>query len=259
MAAYTFTVTADTTVVDLTDPAVNPKAAAMSTPRQGGFTLRNRFDCSDGWSPATFAASDIAAIKSTNAAAVTMTPFFILDVPARTMVRDVGFYAVAEQTAPEHSFTHSSAAASMSANDLKSADLAVYAVAWKKDNGTSVATYVELADMDLTAVGASTKGGSITGSYMAGLSSSASSNKISTPTNAGMIMQHTMASMAPAATSFPKPAYFPHGGRIALMIANGLDTSISDSTSGGDTKLKGFAGALAGQWEVQANCNYIPE
>jgi hypothetical protein len=249
----------DTTTVDLTDVAVNPDAAPQSTPRQGGFTLRNRWNCSRIPSAATFAANDIAAVKSTAATTFTATPFFVLDVPKRTLVKDICVFAIPGQTSPDHALTYGGTSASLSANDIKSMTLKWYAVAWKKNNMTSAATYVDaFGEFDLTATTASLPKGSIAGNFLAPAYSASSNSKTSTPTNAGLMMGNAMTNGAWGAGTYKNPQFFPHGGRIALRIG-GMATSISSSTSGGDTKLKLFSGALSGVWDVQANCNYVPE
>lgn len=259
MAKYTFTMANDTTTVDLTDPSVNPDAAPESTPRQGGFTLRNRWDSSRIPSAATFAASDIAAVKSTAATTFTATPFFVLDVPPRTLVKDICVFAIPGGTDPDHALTYGGTSASLSANDLKSMTLKFYAVPWKKSNQTSAATYVDaFGEFDLTATTNSLAKGSITGSFLAPSYSASSSSKASTPTNAGLMMGNALTSGAWGAGTYINPQFFPHGGRIALRIG-GAATSISSSTSGGDTKLKLFSGAISGVWDIQANCNYVPE
>ena len=260
-AAYTFTVAYDSTTVDLTDPSVNPLAAPESTPRQGGFTLRNRWDCSDDWSPATFTSSDIAATKSTNAVTYTVTPFYVLDIPARTMVNDISVYAVPGETTPGHALTYTGTSASLTASDLKEQTLTFYAVPWKKNDGTSAATYVAgLGAIPLTAVTGSLAKGSIVGSQLSASFSASSSSKISVPTQAAMRPGEalTQASGLADAGTFNNPKYFPHGGRVHIALGVG-DTSMSSTTSGGDTLLKAISGAMSGVWDIQANCNYVPE
>jgi hypothetical protein len=260
-AAYTFTAALDTTTVDLTDPAVNPHAAPESTPRQGGFTLRNRWDCSDDWSPATFTSSDIAATKSTNAVVYTVTPFFVLDVPARTMVNDLSVFAVAGETGPSHIHTYSGTAADATASDLKSQALAFYAVPWKKNDGTSAATPVAgLGAIPLGPSTASLPGGEITGSQLSASFNASSDSKISVPTQAGMKLGEalTLASGKIDAGTFNNPMYFPHGGRVSMRLEVG-DGSISSGTSGASAILRAISGAMSGVWDIQANCNYVPE
>lgn len=256
MAKFAFTMANDTTTVDLTDPSVNPLAAPESTPRQGGFTLRNRFDASHTWSAATFAAGDIAAVASTTATTFTATPFFVLDVPKRTMVNDISVFQVIGETAPGHAY---SITGTNGSNDIKSATLKFYAVPWKKNTGSSAASYVDaFGEIDLTAVTSASDAGSIAGSFLSSSWSASSASKISTPTNAGVRMGNAMTNLAWGAGTYPNPQYFPHGGRIALRVG-GAATSISTSSATGTARLVSASGALSGVWEIQANCNYVPE
>lgn len=264
MGAITFTMT-DDTIIDLTDNTINPDAAEMSTPRQGGFTLRNRWDCTKlalTGKDVTFAAGDIVHVTSAAAAVFTNTPFTVLQVPARTMVNNLSLYNPTGETGPGHQFYYSgsTSAAGNTANNIKSTTLTFHGAAWKKSNGTSVATHVDgLGEIDLAAVGASASGGTFGGSKLgAATFSASSSSKISTPTNAGVFLEHTMASLANAATSFIYPLYFPHGGRIIMKLKDAA-TSLSSSSATADTELAKYSGKLTGVWEIQANCNYVPE
>jgi hypothetical protein len=263
MGAITFTMT-DDTIVDLTDTSVNPDAAEVTTPRQGGFTLRNRWDCAKlalSGNDVTFAAGDIVHVTSAATATFTHTPFTVLEVPERTMVNNISLYNPTGKTGASHQFYYSGSASSAgnTASNIKSTTLTFYGAAWKKSNGTSVATHVDgLGEIDLAAVGASASGGTFGGSKLgAATFSTSSSSKISTPTNAGVFMENTMASLANAATSFIYPLYFPHGGRIIMKLADAA-TSLSSSSATADTELAKYSGKIAGNWEIQANCNYVP-
>ena len=262
MTASTFTMT-DSSIVDLTSTDTNPDAAPQSTPRQGGFTLRNRWDCAKlalNGKDVTFAAAGIVQITGTTAAVWTHNPFNVLDVPARTMVRDVSVFGVHGKTRPNHQFYYGglTSAAGNTASNIKSTTLTFFAAPWKKDDGTSVATHVDgFGEIDLAAVGASASGGTFGGSKLAASWSTSSNSKISTPTNAGVVMENTMANMANAATSFRYPLYFPHGGRIIMKLADAA-TGLSKSSGTADTELAKYSGKISGVWEVQANCNYLP-
>ena len=71
------------TAVDLTDAVVNPIAAEPTTPRQGGFVMRNRMNFSQ------ISTSNSRAMTVNNAAMTTLpaVPFYILNVPKRVYVR----------------------------------------------------------------------------------------------------------------------------------------------------------------------------
>ena len=88
-------------IINLTSTAVNPDAAPEATPRQGGFTVRNRWNCNNlaaankqTFGP--FSASITASAKSANIIKV-------LKVPDRTLVKGpVHVFAVKSETIPGH-------------------------------------------------------------------------------------------------------------------------------------------------------------
>ena len=263
MGAITFTMT-DGTAIDLTDPDVNPDAAAVTTARQGGFTLRNRWDCAKlahTGNDVSFPAGGIVHVTSAAAATWTNAPFTVLEVPERTMVRDITLANPTGETGPGSQFYYSgsASAAGNTASNQKTATWTFYGAAWKMNDGTSVATHVDgLGEIDLAATGASASGGTFSGSKLgAATYSASSSSKISTPTNAGVVMENTMTNMANAATSFRFPLYFPHGGKIVMKLADAT-TSLSSSSASADTELAKYSGKITGVWELQANCNYVP-
>ena len=263
MTVHTFTMT-DSSVVDLLSVDVNPDAPAPSTPRQGGYTLRNRFNASTlarGSYDVTTAAGGIAVVKSTTAGTWTHNPLAVLEVPARTMVRDISLFAVHGQTNPGHQYYYSgsASAAGNTASNIKSTTLTFYGAPWKKSTGSSVATHVDgFGNINLSAVGASASGGTFTGSVMsASFSSSSGVSTISTPTQAGVVFEKTMTNMANAATSFRYHMYFPHGGRVIMKLEGGV-TALNDSATGPTAELAKYSSKILGTWEVQAQCNYLP-
>ena len=263
MGAITFTMT-DGTAVDLTDTSVNSDAAPVTTPRQGGFTLRNRWDCSKlaaTGHDVSFSAGEIVHVTSAAAATWTNHPFTVLEIPERTMVRDIMLANPTGETGPGSQFYYSGAAtaAGNTASNTKTVTWTFYGAAWKKSDGTSVATHVDgLGEIDLAATGASASGGTFGGSKLGAATwNASSSSKISTPTNAGVVMENTMASLANAATSFRYPLYFPHGGHIIMKLADAT-TALNSSSASADTEFAKYSGKITGVWELQAQCNYVP-
>jgi hypothetical protein len=201
----------------------------------------------------------IVQTTSTAAAVTTVRPFYVLKVPARTMVRDVSIFSVHGETVPgaQGYYSSSASSAANTASDIKSITLTLNGAAWKKATQASLATYVNgFGEIDLAAVGGTATGGTIAGSVLAVISS-ASDSKISTPTNAGVVMEKTMGSMANAATSFRYPMYFPHGGYVALRYEP-TASSLSSNSATADTRLVLHSHRLSGVWEFQAQCNYVP-
>jgi hypothetical protein len=86
--AYKFQVnTTAASDVNLTSISTNPDLVPVATPREGGFTLRNR------WNSAKLASSSTAMITSfTNASASTsVARYRAIEVPPRTYVHQVYF------------------------------------------------------------------------------------------------------------------------------------------------------------------------
>ena len=85
------------TTHDLTVIGYNPDVVPVATPREGGFTLRNRIN--------------FAAVKSstnlTGDASANAHTMRIMRVPQRTIVRRLSFHAVPGETQPTHAYTGS--------------------------------------------------------------------------------------------------------------------------------------------------------
>jgi hypothetical protein len=54
------------------------------------------------------------------------------------------------------------------------------------------------------------------------------------------------------------PVYFPYGGYITMGLSISRAGGKGVSSSSG-TKFVGLTGAISGVWEVQADCQYVPE
>jgi hypothetical protein len=90
-------VNSSNTTYDLTDPDVNPGAVNQATPREGGFTLRNRMNFANITAP-TVATGCVANVLK------------VLKIPKRTVIRNLRLHAIRGTTAPTHGITTGSSA-----------------------------------------------------------------------------------------------------------------------------------------------------
>jgi len=195
-----FTTTGATTY-DLTSTSVNPNAAPVATPREGGFVLRNRIDFDEVTAPT--ATARVANILK------------ILNVPKRTVVRAVRFHAIRGETAPTHAYSSASTHAS---SDASGATMGVGGVWYQSASQSSTTTDTDaLADHALSAV--SSSAGSATGGSIAGFPTLSSSAEMTDYTSQSDSASPTL------------PFTFPYGGYLTMGITNSTGSSAS-SVSG---------------------------
>lgn len=200
------------TTYDLTDTDINPGAVNQATPREGGFILRNRMDFDNITAPTCITGKIANVLK-------------ILKVPKRTVIREVRFHAIRGKTAPTHSITKGSSAASSAASG---AVMGVGGI-WYTDASQTASSAV--TDVDALADHAITKSTGV----CAGMPTLGSSAEMTDYTKQ-------------SDTSAPVlPFTFPYGGWLTMGIVAG-GANASDLT-----------GAFAGTLEVRAVCDYIPE
>ena len=258
--ASTITLTSTSAAtIDLTSTSVNPDAAPVSTPRQGGFTLRNRWNASNlsSTNKATLNTSDLGAVLASSILAIAAPHFRILEVPPRTMVHGMNIYAVHSETAPNHQFEYSGAAGNsvaFAAVDLTGTALRIYTQAYISASQSSLATHANAVTLGKLELEDPVPASSDTHGGILGSTITASWSSLSVPTTAATMIanDYTASTNAIDAGTWVRPVYFPHGGFIKMR----LDDSIS-ATSVGANSLK-FSGSLLGVWEVQANCGYVP-
>jgi len=261
--------TAGGTLNDMTDTASNPSAAEPTTARQGGFTLRNRWN-SDNlttanknlWTPADLPAGStvepVSRIKC-------------LEVPERTYVKDLMVYAVQSQTAPNFVFTP---IATVHASDLDGTSF--FAGAYWNKNSPRDASYAAASDLvQITAANslADHDGNVVAGAVFGQIAVVKATlvpawvlNDVDTSIadstkpmqNAWKFEQANEASTTHGALG----QYFPYGGYIYMALG---PYNASLAGSGGVADNADFYAAsvpctlhMAGVWEVQANCNYVP-
>lgn len=237
--ALTLKYDAPTAEYDLTDTATNAMAAPQATPRLGGFTLRNRFS---GASAITIAKSCVSTSD------VDVNQINVLDVPKRTLVKAINVFGVESNAVPEHAFTYGGTSASLSASDINM-DLAFFALPYKSPSqSTTISLSASLHHgiiETVEATGSAPKGG-IVGSVLEKVGSS-----MTDPEKGCLPIGTGLSSNAVVAATYFKPLYYPHGGKIVLALKG----SVADSA----TKINLVSGVCSGVWEVQAECQYVPE
>ena len=259
---YKFTVSSGS-IIDLTSVATNPEAAPTSTPRQGGFTLRNRWNCSN------LSASDtktFAAITSATKATAgrNANQFRVLQVPKRTWVKAVYVQAVQGQTIPGHIVA--SAATAASTDSMLAAGILGFNGAFFNDPSQTESS-IKYAT------------GTILGKRIAGTEAGAQFGGIPIQkADAGTLGIFEASNMEAVDSSMTAPwlggirpyitstsvdyvgpgAYFPYGGYVYMALgphSTALGAGASDSGAG----AVGMYGKITGTWDVLADCLYVPE
>jgi hypothetical protein len=264
------------TSVDLTDTSVNPEAAPTTTPRQGGFTLRNRINFSN------VSTSNSRAMTVNNASMTTLpaVPFFVLEVPERVLVRDLTLFAVEGQTVPGFNITQI-ASTSLTNSDLDSLTWSFGAHRNRKD--VTNASYVVASDLThITTANAVeiTADGNIAGDVFGQFRLKVSTNEIvwidlfdaidgSLATQLQpMKTAHSVRNAGATATGAAPFSqqndgeYFPYGGFVNMRFgpfAASLSASDVTATESYYASSVGATIDLTGVWEIQANCMYVPE
>jgi len=279
--------------IDFTSVAVNPDAAPTSTPRQGGFTLRNR------WNAANITASSLVMCTVPDATPVD-TPannFRILEVPERVYVKDLFLSAVTSEAVPAFNLAGAqSSNTDVTATDLDTSYLEFGAEANKKP--TSSASYVEATHLvDVVALNSRAQDGStnVKGRVFGALllttadedgdsdhhqmsssatnvtfvdyfgkvdSSIASNTKPMVSTKKIKLPAASLGSSTASVTQMTDGMYFPYGGYVTMRLgpyATSQGASTVASITGWYSGTTGATISVAGVWEVQANCNYVPE
>jgi hypothetical protein len=246
-------------VIDLTSTSVNPGAAPTSTPRQGGFSLRNRVNFGN----VSAANSLLTTLASTSAASQTANLMYFLQVPNRTLVKKVHVFGVKSQTAPATSV--SLTASGLNASHLASAVFGINAAIWSKPDSTTRVAASHL-DKQTTAVN-SLLAGALFGQIplqKAGASVAFEASLVEkvdasmTAPRLGQVQTTEAAGGGAVVAGLDQGVYFPFGGYVygalgPYNVGTGNASVSSASKANSDTI------SLAGVWEMQADCMYVPE
>lgn len=261
------------TAVDLTDPTVNPEAAGVVTPREGGFTLRNRIN----FGRVSAANKLMWTVTDATPATETTVPFLILNVPKRVYVKDIVVMAVAGETVPGLDLSYI-AAPTNSDLDQTTLDFGCH----KNRKSVASASYVEASDLlaATTLNGeANTADGEVAGAPFGEMKLKVSTNEyefvdafkaidgsIASPLE---VMQTAKAVRCAAAAASGASTldqcthgeYFPYGGFVHMKLGPWNASLSSDIATAADfyAASVGATTSLEGVWEIQANCMYVPE
>jgi hypothetical protein len=255
--------------VDHTDPDVNPEAAPTSTPRQGGFTLRNRINFTN-----VSAANKTLFAITKGTAATAGKVFRVLEVPERVVVNDVKVFAVRDETVPGlKMMTASSAASGVTASGLGNSHLATLVLgvnAEQRSKPTSASSYADASHLDLLtgaqdgmvalcAFGNIPTLVSASGTNLVDVTLSAAKVEAvgSSMTAPELGMMVTKAAGTGSAVYDHSPQYFPLGGYVYVGAVS--PSSVTGSDSSGAGTFTGDNLQFTGTWDFQAQCQYIPE
>ena len=258
---FKFTATTGETI-DLTDPSVNPDAAPTATPREGGFVLRNRWNC-DNLSAAnkqTFGPMSASVTASATSANIIR----VLKVPPRTLVKGpIHVYAVASETIPGHVTTGAATTASLNSAGAAGQlgftiqnykDASLTAASMVRFVGTSVNGNTVLAGQPLGGIPIQKFDASVAGIFEASIV-----EKIDGSMTAPTLGRVNLAGNAASTITVPTELYSPYGGYITMTLGPNATALGVMASSKGAAQAKGLYGSLSGSWEVQADCMYVPE
>lgn len=255
---FKFTTAAGETI-DLTDTSVNPEAAGEVTPREGGFVIRNRWNCSNlsAANKQTFGPFSASVTASATSANVIR----VLKVPARTLVKaPVEVFAIASETIPGHTLAGGTTAASLNSAGAAGV-LGFTGYAFTKADKSAGARHIATSVLGNTVLAGAALGSipiqkfdSHNGAFEASLVEAVDTS-MTLPTLGRVNAGHNAASTV----TVPADLYFPYGGYVTLSIGPNAVALGAMASSKGAAQAKGLYGSLTGTWEVQAQCQYIPE
>lgn len=261
------------TAVDLTDTDVNPDAAPTSTPRQGGFTLRNRVNFAN----VSSANKLMWTVSDATPATETTVPFYVLEVPERTLVKDLRVFGIYNQVVPGFDLSY---VAAPTDSDLDQMILEFGAHRNKKP--TSSASYAAASHLVAitTLNGEANYADGMLGSAPFGdmklkvstnelvfvdtfkkIDSSIGSPLEPTQTHKAVRPSGAAATAASTLSQWTDGEYFPYGGFVHIKLGP-WNTSLSSDIATAADFFSGSSAAkvyLEGVWEFQANCMYVPE
>jgi hypothetical protein len=277
MAAATPKITQVASTIDLTDTDVNPQAAPTSTPRQGGFTLRNRVNF------ANVSDANKTMMTWNDALCTTLptVPMFILEVPERVFVKDLFVFAVVGEAVPSLDLNYIAAPANSDLTSL-TLDFGAYRNR-KKTNSASYAVASDLSRITTVPAGqASAVGGVSGGNVFGNLTLKVSTNELifvegwdaidgslATPAEPMQTVRRlrntatsALGSSSADLAQYAEGEYFPYGGYVEMHFGPwNTSFSASNINSGAEYYAASTGATIFGEgvWEFQANCMYVPE
>ena len=259
------------TPVDLTDTSVNPRAAAVVTPREGGFTLRNRID----FGQVSAANKLMWTCSDTTPITETTVPFYVLNVPSRVYVKDILVTAISGETVPGFDLYYVAA--------VTNSDLDQMTLGWgshKRRTAVSSASYSAAADL-LAATTVNGEGvmpdGEVAGDVFGNQMLKVSTNELVfvdsfraidgslasplEPMSCAKVIRNTGALITSALDQAQHGEYYPYGGYVHIKLGpwnTNLSSDIAAAADYHDGASDAATISLEGVWEIQANCMYVP-
>lgn len=230
MASLNVTLASFADAKNLQSTAVNPVAAPVATPREGGFTLRNRIN----FAVVNSSAEKIMGTIASNAA--TGTNWQVLQVPKRTVLHQLVFMGIPGSTAVAHAWDYTTSVSSANVSTAKSAKFEIGAVAYKEASQKAASVKVDV-DEFAKDIAITKKTGVLGATFGLAVGSLPLS----------MAVNHTTSAQFERIT-------FPYGGFVTMNLKAGASAVQSYSKSDAIT-----GGTLTGIMEAQAYCTYLPE
>jgi hypothetical protein len=241
--------------VDYTSISTNPDVLPVATPREGGFTLRNRWNAAKISSSSTSMAASFA--KAT--ANITARRFRIIEVPAQTYVHQICLRTPSASDPPVLSTT----IGGKMATDSNAFDTSLFifgGAAWKE------AAQTNLLGTEATEPRGAGVAGKQIGNWLGAFDLTVKTAAVaslptvsaSTPWTQMQVPQLYMqdSSAINTSTVTPHGMGFPYGGYVTMFL--GPDDLAMGSVSS-ITSSSAVAIAVSGQWDVVARCTFMPE
>jgi len=254
-------------LVNLQDPDNNPEAMAVTTPRQGGFTLQNRidFDQLPNQDYNGIVNASGAVTSASTASSQVGQVLGILSIPERTFVKSVKIMNVPGETAFNHAWVLGTAT-SATASDWNAAELTFGARAYKVSKHSASFSEASSAVWHTGYTGSTGEvfgaltilvaTGSLPRGTVAGLPSAISATS-TTPWAGSTELMPNDPDGDNDASAVPQGQYFPYGGQMTMLLGP-LGSSITMASS---ALVKGalYTDEFVGVAHIVADCEYIPE
>ena len=259
---FKFTATTGETI-DLTSTTVNPDAAPTATPREGGFVLRNRWNCSNLATASKQTFGPFSA--SVTASATSANIIRVLKVPPRTLIKaPIRVFAVASETIPGHAVTGAATGASL--EDAGAAGVLGFTIqnyADPSQTAASMVRYVGTSVNGNTVLAGAPLGGIGLQKFdtgTAGIFEASAVEKVDAAMTAPTLGRvNLLGGNAASTATVPAEVFSPYGGFVTMTIGPNAVALGAMKSSKGAAEAKGLYGAISGAWEVQADCMYVPE
>jgi hypothetical protein len=234
--------------VDYTSISTNPDVVPVATPREGGFTLRNR------WNAANISSSSVemAASFAKGTANITAKRFRIIEVPANTHVHGIHLRTPSASDVPVMSNTIAGKM-STDSNAFDTSYLQFGGACWKEAAQTNL-----LGTEGLAPNGFASQTGAVLGGFPLTVKTAAVASlptvSASTPWTQGAAPYNVGASSDQFTPN--QGVDFPYGGYVVMHLGPD-DVAMGSVSSVGSSSAVSIG--ISGQWDVVARCTTLPE